>query len=343
MKPADSNEVIKLQEAEARRTAGKRQRLSRFQKLYAEHEEIERQEAKDAGALAFIARFLVQASLPYRRVLDPKLTAENGTPCEKAVWSKTNGVTTLILQSGWDPIEGGHLSEDGRVKTVPIGLPYGSYPRLILAWMTTEVVRTGSAVIEMGENVSDFLRKLDVQATGGQTGALTAVRSQLYRLLNTTIRVVPANAPPKNFKNIQISVEGDTGGELWWKKRSEAQTHLWLPHFQLSEDFFKLLSNNNGVPIDMRAFRKLAQSPMAMDIYSFATYRLHAVDEQKGVFIPWKTLEAQMGGDSTTAKFVENFKRALRQVKIVYPEARMEPTPRGLQCYRSKPSVRYAA
>lgn len=343
MKPADTNEIIKLQEAAAKTTADKRPRPSRFQRLYAEHEEIERQEARDAGALAFIARFLVQASLPYRRVLDKKLTAETGRPCEVASWSKTNGVTTLILQSGWDPIDGGQPSEEGRVKTMPIGLPYGSYPRLILAWMTTEVVRNGSPVIGMGENVSDFLRKLDVQTTGGTNGALTAVRNQLYRLLNTTIRVVPANAPPKNFKNIQISVEGDTGGELWWKKRSEAQTNLWLPHFQLSEDFFKLLSNNNGVPIDMRAFRKLAQSPMAMDIYTFATYRLHAVDEQKGAFISWKTLEAQMGGGSSTAKFVENFKRALKQVKIVYPEARLEPTPKGLQCYRSKPSVRYAA
>ena len=290
MKPADSNEAVLLREA-----TEKKPRRSRFEKLYAEHEAMERKEAKDAGALAFVARFLVQASLPYRRAIDKQKERESGEIVELASWTKTNGITVLILQSGWEPAKNGERTEDGRVKSVPIGLPFGCYPRLVLAWMTTEVIRTKSPVIQLGESVSDFMNKLGVHTTGGKTGALTAVRNQLYRLLNTTIRVVPVDERRKNFQNIQIGLEGDTGGELWWKKKAEAQTNLWIPHFQLSENFFQLLSST-VVPIDMRAYRRLAQSPMAMDIYTFATYRLRSVQDPQGLFIPWRTLEAQMGG-----------------------------------------------
>jgi hypothetical protein len=339
VKPVDSVEALELEQASAKATQ-KRPRRTRFERLYAEREEMERQETKEAGALGFVARFLVQASLPYRRPLDKKLSEAEGKPVELATWSKTNGIQTLILQSGHDPVKDGQVSDDGRVKTAPIGLPYGAYPRLVLAWMATEVVRTKNPVITLGANVSDFLAKLDVKSTGGDTGALTAVRNQLYRLLNTTIRVVPANTKRTDFKNIQIGVEGDTGGELWWRKRAEAQTHLWLPTFQLSDMFYEML-HGNAVPIDMRAFRKLAPSPMAMDIYTFATYRLHSLREE--THISWRSLEGQMGGGSSMAKFVENFRRALKQVELVYPKAKMIPTPTGLVLHPSPPSVRSAA
>jgi hypothetical protein len=99
--------------------------------------------------------------------------------------------------------------------------------------------------------------------------------------------------------------------------------------------------HGNAVPVDMRAFRRLATSPIAMDIYSFATYRLHSLREE--THISWKSLEAQMGGDSTTAKFIENFKRALKQVELVYPKGKMVPQQTGLVLYPSPPSVRSAA
>lgn len=337
MKPLDNIEALQLTNA-TELGAGKRK--SRFERLFAEREEMERVEAKEAGALGFVARFMVQASLPYRRPLDKDSKDAQGRQVELATWTRTNGIHTLILQSGHDPVKDASPSEDGRIKTAPIGLPYGAYPRLVLAWMATEVVRTRSPVITLGENVSDFLAKLEVRSTGGETGALTAVRTQLYRLLNTTIRVVPTNTKRTDFKNIQIGVEGNTGGELWWRKKADAQTHLWLPTFQLSDKFYEMLQGN-AVPVDMRAFRRLATSPIAMDIYTFATYRLHSLREE--THISWKSLEAQMGGESTTAKFIENFKRALKQVELVYPKARMVPKTTGLVLYPSPPSVRGAA
>ena len=39
-------------------------------------------------------------------------------------------------------------------------LPFGNFPRLILAWLSTEVVRTGTREIILGKSLSEFMRAL---------------------------------------------------------------------------------------------------------------------------------------------------------------------------------------
>ena len=70
--------------------------------------------AYDAGAIGFIAKFLVQTTLPHRR--------QSGSH-----YTRTDGRFTL------------RITDVGGA-----GLPFGSYPRLILIWMTSEAVRTAS-------------------------------------------------------------------------------------------------------------------------------------------------------------------------------------------------------
>jgi hypothetical protein len=67
---------------------------------------------KDA---AFIARELVQVSLPH------------SNPGNIPVWTRTNGNVTLAIQPGADITAGKSY-----------GYPYGTIPRLLLFWMTTE-------------------------------------------------------------------------------------------------------------------------------------------------------------------------------------------------------------
>ena len=68
--------------------------------------------AKEAGALSYMARSMVMATLPHRK-----------TPGNEFV--RKNGDFTLSLMAP------SHM-----------GLPYGSIPRLLVAWVTTETVRT---------------------------------------------------------------------------------------------------------------------------------------------------------------------------------------------------------
>lgn len=67
---------------------------------------------------AFLARQLVQTTLPH------------ADPGNVPVWSRSNGSLTLTIQQGYD--------DDGQ----PYGHPYGTIPRLLMYWMTTEALRT---------------------------------------------------------------------------------------------------------------------------------------------------------------------------------------------------------
>ena len=60
-------------------------------------------------------------------------------------------------------------------------LPFGNLPRLLLAWVCTEAVKTGSRELVLGKSLSDFMRTLGVYSSDGK--AYTRLRNQMQRLL----------------------------------------------------------------------------------------------------------------------------------------------------------------
>jgi hypothetical protein len=81
---------------------------------------------------AFLARQLVQTTLPH------------ADPGNVPVWSRTNGNLTLTIQPG---VANGAL----------IGFPYGTIPRLLTYWMTTEAIRTKSPRLTLGDTLAEFM------------------------------------------------------------------------------------------------------------------------------------------------------------------------------------------
>ena len=69
------------------------------------------------------------------------------------------------------------------------GLPYGTYPRLMFAWMCTEVVRTQSPRLRLGRSFAEFMRTLGVWASdsGGRWGVRTRLRDQINRLFACSV------------------------------------------------------------------------------------------------------------------------------------------------------------
>src|SRR4051812_46495442 len=82
--------------------------------------------APERDDLAYMARDLVQATLPHA---EPK-----GSPPE---WCRHNGGLTLAIRPGFK-------TDRATGKRVSTGYPYGTIPRLLLLWITTEARRTGS-------------------------------------------------------------------------------------------------------------------------------------------------------------------------------------------------------
>ena len=95
--------------------------------------------ASEADAdLGFMARLLTLCSLP------------RTNPGNRLQYKRVNGPYQLYMIAG-----GGNK------------LPFGNPPRLLMAWVCTEAVRTQSRELILGSSLSEFMGKLGMDSVGG--------------------------------------------------------------------------------------------------------------------------------------------------------------------------------
>lgn len=264
---------------------------------------IETEAAADAGALGYLARCMVQATMPHRQV--------DGTYFERK-----NGAFTLTMLAPPDP-----------------GLPYGSIPRLLLAWLSTEAVRTKSREIELGDSMSAFMRELGLVPTGGRWGSITRLKNQTARLFACTVTAVYKDAGKKGIVNRSIADDA----VMWWDAKDAKQATQWRSRVVLTEPFFREIVEQ-PVPVDLRALKALKQSPLALDAYAWLTYRASYI--RKPSTIPWEALASQFGGEyKVVRQFKAAFIETLRKVATVYPDANFETTDGGLVVKPCRPHI----
>ncbi len=276
---------------------------------------IEAEEAKAAGALGFMARMLIQATLPHR------------DPGQVPAWGRRNGAFSLVVQPG--------MTIDSRTHApLSIGLPYGSLPRLLLAWISTEAVRTREPMVVLGDTLSSFMRELDLMPTGGRWGSITRLRMQMKRLFSASISCTYEGRD--NWSNAGFRIADET--HLWWDPKQPDQADLWHSTVTLGHQFFQELIEH-PVPIDMRALKALRRSPLALDLYCWLTYRMSYLS--RDTVIPWYSLQAQFGADySRERDFRSKFSESLRKVLTVYPAAKATPATSGLLLKPSRTHVK---
>jgi len=267
---------------------------------------LESVDALSADAVGFMPRVLVLTTLPHRLP-------------ESHRFERVNGRHTLRM-------------------TAPrrVGLPYGSYPRLILAYLTTEVVRTKSPEIHLGVTPNDLARKLGLSTISGSRGTARRLENQLRRLLcmrldwQTTVRLHPTNSG---------SAFVTAGGALWLKPLRQLlpRQPVWRSHIVLGQGFFDEVTSS-AVPVDLRAIHQLQRSPFAIDVYTWLTYRMSYL--KKPTMIPWESLQAQFGADYGRPRdFRSKVMAHLRGVLRVYPTVRVGQANTGLRLYPSAPHV----
>jgi len=276
-------------------------------KLISEALAIEQESAKKAGALGYMARAMVQTTLPHKAVKGNE-------------FSRSNGHFTLTM-----------------LAPSQIGLPYGNVPRLLLAWLTTEAVRKKERTIQLGDNLSHFMRELDLVPTGGRWGTITRLREQTKRLFTSTISCSYENADQFAESGFRIADKV----QLWWNPQQPNQSSLFGSHVHLSETFFKEIIDR-PVPVDMRALKALKRSPLALDIYCWLTYRLSYLNARAE--IPWPLLQLQFGSDYPDTgqgrrDFKKKFLLQLRKVKVIYREANLEDGDHALILRPSQPHI----
>ena len=281
-----------------------RRRRTDAERIAREALAISHQEAIDAGALGYMSRLLVQATLPHK---DPG-----------------PGVSTFERENG-----------DFRLLVMAppsIGLPWGKCPRVLLCWLATEAVRTRSAHIELGANLSSFMRGLGQAPTGGRWGTITRLRDQVRRLFSSTIRC--SFSSPGRFEDAGFVVASRLS--LWWNPAAPDQPDLFGSFVELSSGFFQAVTER-PIPVDLRVLRAL-RSPLALDIYCWLTYRASYL--RRPTEIPWNALALQFGSSyAEPRKFRYFFLQQAQSVIRLYSAARISEGSRGLVVSPCRPHI----
>lgn len=291
-----------MTEQPTKRPKRNRQQLT-LEKRTSELAAIWTESTREAGSMAFMARALAQATLPHSETKALSYTRQNGR---------------LKLVISTTPDAG--------------GLPYGTLPRLLLAWMTTEAVRTKSREILLGHNIAEFMEeKLGMQVTGGKNGSLTRLRKQLDRLANAQFKVVMQGDEASQVSKMWDPIEE---AQLWWTTKKPEQGALWQSRLLLGQKFYDEITKN-PVIIDWRVLKHVQKSPLKIDIAIWLPWRLYGIEREQ--LVPWVALETQFGAAyKEPRQFRAAFKRALQDVlKGPYRDAKVIVCDEGL---RLKPS-----
>lgn len=271
---------------------------------------VEISQAPNAVERAYLARELVQCTLPHK------------DPGNIPAWSRKNGDLLLTIQPAWDA-----------KKNVSIGYPYGVIPRLLLFWLTTEAIREKKRRLQLGRRLSAFMRALGLNPeTGrGQRGDARRLRSQMERLFRCRISldlpIEEARRHGKGWHDMEVAPKG----LLWWDPVQPDNETLLDSWIELGEDFFQAIIAA-PVPADMRALRALKRSPLALDLYVWATHKAFLASVKgRPQFVRWSGLLAQFGADYKRQRdFKEKAIAALKKIQIVYPGLKLENGEGGL-------------
>ena len=284
-------------------------RVARADKLISIASDISDVEV-DAESLAFMGQALVQTTLPHT---DPGVSS----------FERTSGAVSLSIIA--DP---------------KIGLPFGTVPRLLLAWICTEAVKTKSPRLDLGRSQKEFLHKLGMR-TDGRDGQ--RLREQSMKLFSSVLSIVFQKQGRFCLQNMAIADEA----VFFWDPERPDDQRRWKSTLKLSGAFFRNITES-PVPIDMRVLHALSQSPLAMDIYSWLVYRIFVlrVTHHPSALIPWQSLKLQFGADySDTPRglldFKKRFLQRLEEALLFYPEADVTAEKPGLLVAASRLHIRH--
>lgn len=232
------------------------------------------------------------------------------------IWKREGHNLTLILQSGVD--------RQGN----EVGLPYGSYARFILLFLQSEAVKTRSREIELGRSMQVWLSRMGL-SIGGNSYRLVKEQAKRISLCRLTFfgglgeRELLRNGA---FVEGAITMAGTTD-----------QPSLWQDQVRLDEAFYRALCEH-PVPVSETALKAIGPRSMALDVYIWLAYRLHAL--KRDMEVSWTALYAQFGaGFKRIRAFRAQFLESLDLALAVYPDAKVSVDEHGVILRPSRPAI----
>ena len=262
-------------------------------------------EASDAEPdLGFMARLMCLCSLP------------RTNPRQRTQYVRRNGPYTLVMSA----------------TGYPARLPYGNIPRLLLAWVCTEAVRTQSRELVLGRSLYEFMRRLGMEdRSGGVNGQRTRLRNQMTRLFRCSVQLQQSDGDHE----VTVSSLIADKSEYWWHAaEGPNRPGLFDSTIRLGEEFFNEILAH-PVPLDMHILRSLKRSPLGLDLYVWLVYRTFTL--RAPLCLSWRQVLRQFGADpakESRKNSVQNFRRQclreMKKIKRAWPDLSYHTVTGGL-------------
>ena len=264
--------------------------------------------------IGFMARLLALCSLPRT---DPK---------NRMQYVRHNGPYTLAMTAG-----------------VNTRLPFGTLPRLLLAWVCSEAVRTQHRELVLGRSLYEFIHKLGLtDRSGGAKGDRTRLKNQMRRLFRCSVQLVYEGG---DHEVVVSSFIADRA-EYWWDVSRQDAPSLWDSTIRLGEEFFNEIIRH-PIPLDLNTIKALKRSPLGLDLYFWLVYRTFTL--KAPLTLSWKQLYRQFGADpakvgkhSTVNRFRADCLRELKKINRAWPNLHYATVTGGLVLSPSPPRIQPA-
>ncbi len=247
------------------------------------------------------------------------------------VWEKRGHNVTLLV-------------EPGRLRMGPgpatlFGVPYGARARMILIYLQTQAIRTGSREVRLGASMRDWMGRMGM-SVGGESAR--ALRDQARRISACSIKFFWTTADAEGRAQDGFERGAIVRSGLFFREDdASGQSSLFEDVVTLDEAFYKAL-RDHPVPLLESAIRRLKERSMALDVYIWLAYRLHVLERVTPV--SWSSLHGQFGGGfKLLRQFRPQFMDALAAATAAYPEANISVTDAGVTLGPSRPPVRKLA
>jgi hypothetical protein len=259
----------------------------------------------EIGRIGIAHAGFAMAALPHKKI-------------GEAIWEKDGGTIKLLVESGLD------------AERQPVGIPYGSIARMILLYLQTQAVKTRSREVELGASMNAWLSAMNIPI-GGKTYQI--VREQSRRISRCRLTFF------RRTDRAELVTNGAfVRDAILPLDPTHTQMPLWQERVRLDEGFYQSLIEH-PLPLREAAVRQISSRSMAIDLYIWLAYRLHALPGP--VPVSWQALRRQFGESYRELRF---FRRDvmpnLGLALAVYPEARVSVDDReGLILYPSPSPV----
>ncbi|GAB3597569.1 Plasmid encoded RepA protein (plasmid) [Corynebacterium faecale] len=230
------------------------------------------------------------------------------------------------------------------------GIPYGKYPRLIMAYLITQAVaRHGQAElgyitheearkIPLGTSLNTFLRAIGLKTRGGGS-VISNLRTQIEKITACSIKIESiARTQYSSRRKATPAMEISNDHELWFSN-GETTTPLKECFIALTPTFYKEITES-PIPIDLNVLTALGK-PRAMDMYIWITLKKYWVLKRgyPSYTFSWDILAKQFSPQEikTPAQmrdFREHVKKCITSIQNEWHQVEVSVVQEGLTIYR---------